>query len=48
MRGGSIKELWYGRRMGVSELESTYSFYDLSHLYNVGRDVLRGSEEKNE
>lgn len=37
-RGRSIKEQWYGRRMAVSELESSYSFSDLSHLYTVERE----------
>lgn len=37
-RGRSIREPQYGGRMGVSEHERTYSFYDLSYLYNIVRE----------
>lgn len=38
-RGRSIREPSCGRRMGVPELESTYSSYDLSYLCNIVREM---------
>lgn len=42
---GVLRTQGYRRRMAVSELESTYSFYDLSHLYTL-MSRQGGVEEK--